>query len=184
MPRFAAIALSTLRIENAQSGLAEPSRPLAIVIAKPGAVANERLLLGNTRLDEVSAEAYALGVRPSQTIAAARAMIADLRVRMVETSAVRKVLSTLAEVALAFGASASFESLDAMGDIVSVDVTGCAHLFAAEDDGRGGDAGGTPERERPRDGTCQPCCDRQRTTHRRGDRTLRGTRPHRRAARP
>src|SRR4051812_244802 len=109
--RFAAVYLPWLRVElaRARMPLAEKSTPLAIVIARPGgAVKDERSLLGNTRLDEVSPEAHALGVRVGQTIAAARAKTAELRVRVVAMDAVTEALARVAEAGLLFGATTSF----------------------------------------------------------------------------
>ncbi|MDB4998031.1 MAG: polymerase IV-like protein ImuB, partial [Myxococcaceae bacterium] len=122
--------------------------PLAIVVAP--APLTEAKLLGNTRLDVVSREARALGVQPGQTIAQARARAANLAVRVVRPEAVQGVLARLAEVSLAFGATVSFSFSNAgssakdakdgkgkdagasasHGDVVWVDVTGCAHLHA------------------------------------------------------
>jgi protein ImuB len=131
-PRLCAIALPELRIEMAR-GLAREGQPLAVVIARArGAVRDEASLLGNTRLDEVSSEARALGVRAGQTIAAARARTAELAVRVVHVDAVNSALASLAEAALAFGAHAYFEAGGVAGDVVWCDVTGCAHLFAGE----------------------------------------------------
>ena len=125
--------------------------PLAIVVAAPPMT--EAKLLGNTRLDVVSREARALGISPGQTIAQARARASDLAVRVVRPDAVHGVLARLAEVALAFGATFSFatansqlharsapssnDSADSYGDIVWVDVTGCAHLHASSPLGDG-----------------------------------------------
>ncbi|HSO31137.1 MAG TPA: DNA polymerase Y family protein [Labilithrix sp.] len=135
--RIAAICLPELRVEvvrataSAGEGTAV-GQPLAIVVAAPPLT--EAKLLGNTRLDVVSREARALGVEPGQTIASARARAGDLTVRVVRPDAVRGVLARLAEVALAFGATVSFATAsdgpDSYGDIVWVDVTGCAHLHA------------------------------------------------------
>lgn len=116
--------------------------PLAIVVAP--APLTEAKLLGNTRLDVVSREARALGIHPGQTIAQARARASNLAVRVVRPEAVHGVLARLAEVALAFGATVSFSSAGSSagarktdvnasasyGDVVWVDVTGCAHLHA------------------------------------------------------
>lgn len=131
--------------------------PLAIVVAP--APLTEAKLLGNTRLDVVSREARALGIHPGQTIAQARARASNLAVRVVRPEAVHGVLARLAEVALAFGATVSFSSAGSStgpiaglgtndanasasyGDVVWVDVTGCAHLHAPR------------ERERDRDRT-------------------------------
>ena len=142
--RIAAICLPELRVEvvrasadrlsssaPSREGL-EPGAPLAIVVAPEPLT--EAKLLGNTRLDVVSPEARALGVDPGMTIAAARAKAYNLTVRVVRPDAVKGVLARLAEVALAFGATVSFatasDALDSPGDIVWVDVTGCAHLHA------------------------------------------------------
>ena len=134
--RIAAICLPELRVEvvratSPPSGTGE-GLPLAIVVANPPLT--EAKLLGNTRLDVVSREARALGVHPGQTIASARARASELAVRVVRPDAVRGVLARLAEVALAFGATVSFatasDGVDSQGDVVWVDVTGCAHLHA------------------------------------------------------
>ncbi|MDB4942505.1 MAG: polymerase IV-like protein ImuB [Labilithrix sp.] len=144
--RIAAICLPELRVELVRaSGEGEgtgPGEPLAIVVAPEPLT--EAKLLGNTRLDVVSAEARALGVLPGQTIASARARASSLVVRVVRPDAVRGVLARLAEVALAFGATVSFatasDAVDSAGDVVWVDVTGCAHLHAP-DRGRAGERG-------------------------------------------
>ena len=139
MRRIAAVFLPSLRIELMRSEAPDPGSPLALVIAREGgAVRDERTLLGNTRLDEVSKEAHALGVRPRQTIAAARARCSSLRVRVVHLGAVRDALARLAEGLLAYGASTSF---DVEGSTVFVDVTGCAHLHRSSADPDGEPAG-------------------------------------------
>ncbi|MBX3192291.1 MAG: DNA polymerase Y family protein [Labilithrix sp.] len=128
--RIAAVHLPELRVEVVRAA-AEPSArpgPLAIVVAP--APLTEQKLLGNTRIDVVSREARARGVRAGQTIAQARARAGDLAVRVVRPEAVEGVLTRLAEVALAFGATVSFSS--EAGDVVWVDVTGCAHLHGGE----------------------------------------------------
>src|SRR5580658_4860479 len=102
MARFAAIALVNLRVELARQvsngfSARHNGGVLGVVIARPGgAVVSETSLLGNTRLDEVSPEAYALGIRPGQTIASAHARSADLRVRVVPLENVTKTLAGLA----------------------------------------------------------------------------------------
>ena len=147
--RVCAVSLPELRIEIVREELdpegahpEEAKRPLAVVVAP--APMTEAKLLGNTRLSVVSREARALGVLPNHTIAQARARAGDLAVRVVRPGAVRDVLARLAEVGLAFGATVSFgmegESTDAksakdaknlaFGDVVWIDVTGCAHLHA------------------------------------------------------
>jgi protein ImuB len=125
MPRFAAVDLPCLRIELAGGGA-----PRGIVIARSGGVIQcETDLLGATRLDVVSMEARALGIRAGDTIAAARAKCDALRVRVVAEASVETTLSRLAELGLAFGATTSF---DVSEDTVWIDVTGCAHLYGGE----------------------------------------------------
>lgn len=140
--RVCAVSLPELRIELVRADLdpASAGRPLAVVVAPPPMT--EAKLLGNTRLSVVSREARALGVLPGQTIAQARARAGDLAVRVVRPDAVHDVLARLAEVGLAFGATVSFSSgmdgdavrpssfTPGFGDIVWIDVTGCAHLHA------------------------------------------------------
>ena len=123
---------------SAEASSVREGMPLAIVVAP--LPLTEAKLLGNTRLDVVSPEARAFGVHPGQTIAQARARVSNLAVRVVRPEAVHGVLARLAEVALAFGATVSFASAndgdgsaDSYGDVVWVDVTGCAHLHAGED---------------------------------------------------
>jgi protein ImuB len=137
-------------IDEADAAGVRAGMPLAIVVAP--APLTEAKLLGNTRLDVVSREARALGVHPGQTIASARARAANLAVRVVRPEAVHGVLARLAEVSLAFGATVSFSGSSAgsgagakdgkgkdagasasYGDVVWVDVTGCAHLHAPRD---------------------------------------------------
>jgi enoyl-CoA hydratase/carnithine racemase len=129
MRRVACIALPEIRVELAQAR--EGSGPLAVVIARRGgAVKTEREVLGNTRLDVVSRAARAAGIRTGQTVAAARAKHAGLRVRVVAEDAVEGALARVAEVAMAFGPAAAF---DVTEDVVWVEIGGCAHLHG---DGR------------------------------------------------
>jgi protein ImuB len=143
--RIAAVSLPELRIEvvrasalaggshDAEAEAVREGMPLAIVVAE--APLTEAKLLGNTRIDVVSREARELGMCSGQTIAQARARASNLAVRVVRPDAVRGALARLAEIALAFGATVSFASAgpsdqDPYGDVVWVDVTGCAHLHA------------------------------------------------------
>ncbi len=120
-----------------------PRAPLAVVVAP--APMTEAKLLGNTRLSVVSREARALGVLPGQTIAQARARAGDLAVRVVRPEAVRNVLARIAEIGLAFGATVAFGmegepafgAAHDFGDVVWIDVTGCAHLHAPDARGPG-----------------------------------------------
>jgi protein ImuB len=139
--RIACIALPDIRVElvrerHADDGSLTPERrfqysaPLVVVIARPGgAVKAERDVLGNTRIDVASPEAASLGVRSGQTVAAARAKCAELRVRVVAEGAVASALARIAEATLAFGPTTSF---DVARDVVWVDVGGCAHLHGGE----------------------------------------------------
>jgi protein ImuB len=141
--RFVAIACFRLRVEIARARELERAGragmgPLAVVIARTGgSIEGETSLLGNTRIDEVSPEAWALGVRPGSTIAAARARTADLDVRVVHAHAVDATLARLAEMGLGFGATVAFEAGAGGHDTVWIDITGCAHLLASELDPTG-----------------------------------------------
>ncbi|HEY1695892.1 MAG TPA: DNA polymerase Y family protein [Polyangiaceae bacterium] len=130
MRRVACVALPEIRVEIAREAEAAPV--LAVVVARAGgAVKTERDVLGNTRLDVVSAEARAAGIRVGQTVAAARAKHGELRVRVVAEDAVAGALARVAEVALAFGPVVGFDAAD---DVVWVDVGGCAHLHGGEEE--------------------------------------------------
>ena len=88
-------------------------------------------------------------MHPGQTIAQARARAPALAVRVVRPDAVQGVLERLAEVSLAFGATVSFANArpgeaaasTSYGDVVWVDVTGCAHLHAPRDRAPGANDG-------------------------------------------
>jgi protein ImuB len=140
-PHASFATVATVGLEALASWKPEPAQlALAVVVARPGgAVKTERDVLGNTRLDVVSREARALGVRAGQTVAAARAKCSDLRVRVVPEGAVHAALARIAEAALAFGPASGF---DVAQDVVWVDVSGCAHLHAeaAANDARPGEA--------------------------------------------
>jgi protein ImuB len=139
MARIAAIALKKLRIELAQqlertAGNTSEPLPLAVVVAtEGGAVQNEQNLLGQTRLEDVCALAWQRGVRPGQTLAAARALCSSLRVRVLPLVHVEQALAGLAELALQFGAITAWEA-HPHRDMVWVDITGCAHLHRQEQD--------------------------------------------------
>jgi protein ImuB len=126
--RIACIALPDVRLEIARES--EPQPVLAVIVAHAGgAVQTDRDVLGNTRIDVVSHEAGAFGVRPGQTVAAARAKCAALRVRVVPNATVQTTLARVAEAMLAFGPTTAF---DVARDVVWVDVGGCAHLHGGE----------------------------------------------------
>jgi protein ImuB len=128
MRRVAAVFLGKLRVEIVGE---KESLPLAVVVSRPGgAVQTERDVLGNTRIDVASAEARAFGVRSGQTVSAARAKCAHLRVKVVGSQAVHAALVRIAESLLAFGPAVSF---DAVKDMIWVEVGGCAHLHGGEE---------------------------------------------------
>lgn len=134
--RVACVALFHLRVGVAResAGLA-PHEPLAVVVG----VGDERSLQGGTRVDEVCGAAFALGVRPGMTIAAARARASELNVRVVKPASVEAALARLAESLIAFGATTAYEvaGVRAAYDAVYVDVTGCGHLHATPEDPSG-----------------------------------------------
>jgi protein ImuB len=129
--RIACISLPDIRVEIARERESSSrDSPLAVIVARPaGVVKTERDILGNTRIDFVSREGRAFGVRPGQTMAAARAICAELRVRVVAEGIVRTALARIAETVLAFGPATAF---DVTQDVVWVDVGGCAHLHGGE----------------------------------------------------
>ncbi len=126
--RVVALVLPDLALEV--SSLAKEGRPLAVLVtpSSQGAV-TEAELVGNPRIDAVSASARSLGVEPGQTLTAARACTSELVVRIVSEDKLERALARIAEVALAFGATSAFERGASGDDVVWVDVTGCAHLF-------------------------------------------------------
>lgn len=133
---MACVALFHLRVGVAREGAAlAPNVPLAVVVGTE----DERSLQGGTRIDEVCGAAFALGVRPGMTIAAARARTSELCVRVVKPASVGAALARLAESLIAFGATTAFEvaGAGAAYDAVYVDVTGCGHLHATREDPTG-----------------------------------------------
>ncbi len=104
--------------------------PLAIVVTRSeGTVKTERDVIGGTRLDFASARARRLGVHAGQTVASARALCADLRVRVVTREAIRIALARIAEALLSFGPTVAYCDVQ---DVVWVEVGGCAHLEGGE----------------------------------------------------
>ena len=171
MRRVACIALPQIRVEIAREregrqGEGKSIPPFAVVIARPGGtIRTERDVLGNTRLDVVSREACASGVRMGHTVAAARAKCASLGVRVVAESAVRTGLARVAEVALAFGPRTEF-------DVVTDVVSGRDRRMRAPARGER-ELGQALEEPRARVGARMSGVDCRRTTHRSGGRALR-----------
>jgi protein ImuB len=128
--RIAAVALRSILVEVArQKSMETVGAPLAVVLEEREDK-DERAVLGNTRITAVSDEAWDLSVRPTMTVASAKARVSDLRVRVVHASHVRRTFWSIAEACLAFGATTAL-SLDARWndeEIIWIDVTGCAHL--------------------------------------------------------
>ncbi len=81
-----------------------------------------------TRLDAVNAAARERGVRPRQTIAEARALVANLKVLVLQRARISAALKQIAEVALGFGSPVSFDEIDT----VWVDISGSVQLFGTE----------------------------------------------------
>jgi protein ImuB len=132
--RVACVSLPEIRLELAQSRArvtpASPAVPVAVVIARPGGkVQTERDVLGGTKIDVVSTEARAFGVRAGQTVASGKSQCVDLRIRVIAQQAVRFTLIRLAEAMLEFGPVVSFSDEE---DAVWVEIGGCAHLQGGE----------------------------------------------------
>ena len=102
-------AFAVVLVDRDEGGDAESAKPSAL-------------------LDAVSEEARRFGVRPGQSIAEACVLLARLTIVELPRARLRAALARVAEAALAFGATVSFES----PDTVWVDVSGAAHLFGGE----------------------------------------------------
>lgn len=83
---------------------------------------------GTALIDSVNAEAHRRGVRVGQTITEACALVSELVVRRLAPEELSTALARVAEVALGFGPTVSFE----VPDTVWVDVTGSSHLLGGE----------------------------------------------------
>jgi protein ImuB len=148
--RILALLLPDLLVELAlrqrlagEHAPAEAHRPLGVVLVdeaeKPapqqlslglGGVAEpEPELPASEPLAAVNREAERFGVRAKQTIAEASALVSQLVVAKVKRAEVERALSSLAEVALGYGATVAL----ATPDVVWVDITGSAHLFGGEE---------------------------------------------------
>jgi protein ImuB len=140
MLRVACISLSEIRLEIAREkekhsdsksrATFRSSAALGIIVSRPGSAVESELDISSvTRLDVVSRQAKAQGVRVGETVAAARAKCAKLCVRVIAEDDVRSALIGVAEAALAFGPATSFCP---QKDVVWVDIGGCAHLHGSE----------------------------------------------------
>ena len=99
--------------------------PLGVVLGEPGA---EDEIAATSRLEAVNARAHRLGIRPGQTLAQARALVARFEVRRVSRAQLEQGLGRVAEIAFTFGTTVAID----LPDTVWVDVTGGAHLFGGE----------------------------------------------------
>jgi protein ImuB len=132
------------RLANSAEGLAEAHKPLGVVLidepekAQPQqlslsvagkSLAPEPELPASEPLAAVNREAERFGVRARQTIAEASALVSQLVVSKINRAEVERALSSLAEVALGYGATVALSA----PDTVWVDITGSAHLFGGEE---------------------------------------------------
>jgi protein ImuB len=135
--RVAAIFLPDLWCELATNVGDPKDLPLAVVETESTTTAREGedAKLGKKELTAVSDAARRFGVRAGQTVAEARALLASLVVRGITRQAIRKALGSVAEVALAFGTTASIEPSDESTplDTVLIDLSGTAHLRGGEE---------------------------------------------------
>jgi protein ImuB len=90
-----------------------------------GAELNSEEFDAKTPLDAVNAIASQYGVKIGQTIAEARALVANLQVVPLTHQELLSAVERVAEVLGRFGTTVAFE----LPDVVWVDVTGSAHLF-------------------------------------------------------
>jgi protein ImuB len=153
MRRVVAIVVSRLACEIARQKLRAQERvdlrgsaiaprgPLAVILEPEGGGA----ALESATIDAVEDEARRLGVRPGQKVAPAAALVAHLQVHRVTYAELDEALGRIAEVALAFGPTASIRLRDrdhgahrtpwgdAPFDTVWLDITGAAHLVGGEE---------------------------------------------------
>jgi protein ImuB len=126
--RVLGLVLPSFLVEVAERSTPERTGNAIGVVVVDERVPADEPLRPTVKLDAVSPLALRYGVRPGQTIAEAGAFIAAFEVRRLPLSALTQALATVAEVALAFGATV------ALGppDTVWVDITGSSHLFGGE----------------------------------------------------
>lgn len=149
MRRIVAIVLPQLACEIARrkridSGAATAG-PLGVILEPDAAGV---AALETAVLDAVEDEARRYGVRPGQRVTEAAALVASLSVQRVTHGELDAALGRVAEVALAFGPTASLQLREASpqacaprtpwGDLpfdtVWLDVTGAAHLAGGEEE--------------------------------------------------
>jgi protein ImuB len=125
--RIVAVVLPELLTELSDVGFAGgQQKPTGILIVE--GVSNSAAPAGAV-LAAVNESAKRFGVRPGQTVAEAHAIVANLSIREVSRSDIATRLGEIAEVAMGFGPTVSFEA----PDTVWVDVTGAQHLAGGEE---------------------------------------------------
>jgi protein ImuB len=129
--RIVAVVLPQLPCELLGDAPVHEDQPLGVVIESEVDFGEIR---ATVPLGAVNEAARRLGVNVGQTIAEARALVAGLRVRRISRVQIEVALQTVAEVALAFGTTASIRLGDGaeIQDTVWVDISGVAHLFDGE----------------------------------------------------
>lgn len=115
------------KLPGSKQPLLASGLPFAVVLLGDQELEGE--VPATAQLAAVSKVAQRFGVRAGQTIAEACALVSNLIVQELVQRDVIEELERLAEVALGFGATVSYEA----PDTVWVDVTGVAHLFAPAD---------------------------------------------------
>jgi protein ImuB len=132
--RVAALFLPALFCELVESERDPRGLPIAVgLVEKETKNAEEATLI--TRLHAVNDSARRFGVRAGQSVVEARSLVAGLVVRSLTETTLRNALGRVAEVALAFGPTASIQSGDAFPslDTVWLDLTAAAHLHGGEE---------------------------------------------------
>jgi protein ImuB len=129
--RVVAVALPELLVELAYPPPAKPQRaevPTGVLLVDESSI-EKPAPPANAVFAAVNEAAKRFGIRAGQTVAEAYAIVAHLSVREVSKGDVAARLGEIAEVAMGFGPTVSFEA----PDTVWVDVTGAQHLAGGEE---------------------------------------------------
>lgn len=128
------IAKSGKEVSTFRSGASSKrsnEMPVAVLLVDgvSSPLESKREVPANAVLSSVNDSAKRFGLRAGQTVAEAHAIVAHLAVREVSRIDISARLGEIAEIAMGFGPTVSFE----VPDTVWVDVTGAQHLAGGEE---------------------------------------------------